>query len=101
LTGPGKKLILMEINRSGSLDLSPLWVKGIKIYGTLFSGRDSYDQDLLETFDIALALASSDNVSFSGLISHKFQLHEHRQAFDALQDRQSGGLTKVIFQHVM
>jgi threonine dehydrogenase-like Zn-dependent dehydrogenase len=101
LTGPGKKLILMEINRSGSLDLSPLWVKGIRIYGTLFSGRDSYDQDLLETFDIALGLASTDNVSFSELISHKFQLHEHRQALDALQDRQSGGLTKVIFQHVM
>ncbi len=101
LTGPGKKLILMEINRPGSLDLSPLWVKGIKIYGTLFSGRDSYDQGLLETFDIALGLASKDEVSFSELISHKFQLQEHRQAFAALQDKLSGGLRKVIFKHVM
>ena len=101
LTGPGKKLILMEINRPGSFELSPLWVKGIKVFGTLFSGKDSYDQGVLETFDIALGLASTEGVSFSELVSHQFQIQEHRQALSALQEGSAGGLTKGVFQHVV
>ncbi len=100
-TGEGKKLVLLDMNRPKGFDFSPLWLKNIKMFGTLFSGRDSYKQGVLETFDIALGLASMNKVSFSELITHKFRLEDYNSAFQTLKDRSSTGAMKIIFQHVM
>ncbi len=100
-TGEGKKLVLLDMNRPMGFDFSPLWLKNIRIFGTLFSGRDSYKQGVLETFDIALGLASMESVSFGELITHKFRLEDYHSAFQTLKDRSSNNAMKVIFQHVM
>jgi threonine dehydrogenase-like Zn-dependent dehydrogenase len=100
-TGEGRKLVLLDMNRPMGFDFSPLWLKNIRMFGTLFSGRDSYKQGVLETFDIALGLASMESVSFRELITHKFRLEDYHSAFQTLKDRSSNGAMKVIFQHVM
>lgn len=100
-TGEGRKLVLLDMNRPMGFDFSPLWLKNIKMFGTLFSGRDSYKQGVLETFDIALGLASMEGVSFGELITHKFRLEDYHSAFQTLKDRSSSNAMKVIFQHVM
>ncbi len=100
-TGEGRKLVLLDMNRPMGFDFSPLWLKNIRMFGTLFSGRDSYKQGVLETFDIALGLASMESVSFGELITHKFRLEDYHSAFQTLKDRSSNSAMKVIFQHVM
>jgi len=100
-TGEGKKLVLMDMNQPSGFDFAPLWFKGVKIFGTLFSGRDSYKQGVLETFDIALGLASTEGVFFNELVTHKFRLEEHRSAFETLKNRFANNALKVIFQHVV
>ncbi len=100
-TGEGKKLVLLEMNRPTGFDFSPLWLKNIRMFGTFFSGRDSYEQGVIETFDIALGLASMEGVSFRELITHKFRLEDYNSAFEALKKRSANNAMKVIFQHVM
>ena len=71
------------------------------MFGSLFSGRDSREQGVMETFDIALGLASTEGVSFGELITHKFRLEDYHSAFEALKKRSANNAMKVIFQHVM
>jgi len=101
LTGEGKKLVLMGINEPSGFDMTPLWFKGVKICGTLFSGRDSHKGEMIETFDIAMGLAAEHGLPVSEIVTHRFRLEEYERAFAAVSDRPGSRAIKVIFQHVV
>jgi threonine dehydrogenase-like Zn-dependent dehydrogenase len=97
----GKKVVLMGINEPSGFDMTPLWFKGVRICGTLFSGRDSHKGEMRETFDIAMDLAAGHGLPVSDLVTHRFRLEEYERAFAALADRADSKAIKVLFQHVV
>jgi threonine dehydrogenase-like Zn-dependent dehydrogenase len=99
--GEGKTVALSGLKRTAGFDLTPLWLKNVKIYGTAFSGRESYEQEQWETFDIALHLVAERGLPFSEIVTHKFKLDEYQRALDCLADRSRSKMIKAIFQHVV
>jgi threonine dehydrogenase-like Zn-dependent dehydrogenase len=100
-TGEGKKLVLMGITEPSGFDITPIWFKSVKIYGTLFSGRESHKGETRETFDIAMDLAADQGLPVSEIVTHRFRLDEYERAFAALADRAESKAIKVIFTHVV
>ncbi len=99
--GEGKRVVLMGVNQASGFDMTPLWFKSIKISGTLFSGRDSHNGELRETFDIAMELAAHHGLPCSELLTHRFRLEEYERAFNAVADRARSKAIKVVFQYVV
>ncbi|MFH1117849.1 MAG: alcohol dehydrogenase catalytic domain-containing protein [Pseudomonadota bacterium] len=100
-TGEGKRVILTAVNQTSGFDISPLWFKGIHIEGVGISGRESYDGRMMHVLDIAVDLALKHSLPTAELITHRFGLKDHRQAFAALASRSTSKAVKVIFQHVV
>jgi len=99
--GEGKRLVLSALNQTSGFDISPLWFKGLRIEGVGFSGREFYDGNMMHALDIAVDLARKHSLPTAELITHRFALKEHRQAFAALASRSTSKAVKVIFQHVV
>ncbi|MBI4965109.1 MAG: alcohol dehydrogenase catalytic domain-containing protein [Desulfomonile tiedjei] len=99
--GEGMQVVLMNINRPSGFDLTPIWFKGVRINGTAFSGPESYKGETRETFDIAMDLVAEHRLAPEKLVTHRFTLEEHRQAFDTLANRAQSKAVKVIFKHVV
>ncbi len=100
-TGEGKRVILTALNQTSGFDISPLWLKGIRIEGIGISGREFYDGNMTHVLDIAVDLARKHSLPTAELITHRFGLKEYRQAFAALASRSTSKAVKVIFQHVV
>jgi threonine dehydrogenase-like Zn-dependent dehydrogenase len=99
--GEGMRVVLMNINRPSGFDLTPVWFKDVRIRGTAFSGPESYKGETRETLEIAMELVAEHRLPLDKLITHRFRLEEHKQAFDALANRAQSKAVKVIFQHVV
>jgi threonine dehydrogenase-like Zn-dependent dehydrogenase len=97
----GKKVVLAGIKQTSGFDMTPLWFKAIRVYGTAFSGKESYQNEERETFDIALDLVADQGLPFSDIVTHKFKLDEYHRALDVLADRPHTKAIKAIFQHVV
>jgi threonine dehydrogenase-like Zn-dependent dehydrogenase len=100
-TGEGMQLVLMNPGRTSGCDMAPLWLKGIKIHGTAFSGTESYEGKERVAFDIAMELATEQGLPVDRLISHRFKLDEYRQALTVLADRVANRAVKVLLTHVV
>jgi len=100
-TGEGCKLVLTGVNQPWGFNMTPLWYKDINIRGTVFSGREAYNGDFRETFDIAMELILENGIPHQDLITHRFTLSDYPQAFTALMDRAASKAVKAIFQHVV
>lgn len=98
LTGEGGKLVLMGMKTASGLDPAPFWLKALNIVGTSFSGKES---DGRETFDIALEMALEGSLPIADLVTHRFSIQDHGQAFRVLKDRSASKAVKVMFQHVV
>jgi threonine dehydrogenase-like Zn-dependent dehydrogenase len=101
LTREGKKVALAGIKHTSGFDMTPIWFKGVKVYGTAFSGREFYQNEEKETFDIALDLVADQGLPFPDIVTHKFRLDEYQRALDVLADRPHTKAIKAIFQHVV
>lgn len=99
--GEGKDVVLLGMNQSVAIDLTPLWHKGIKVYGTSFSGTESYQGEKKETIDLALDLIAEAPASICEVVTHTYPLHESEEAWKVLRDRCSSKAIKVAFSHVM
>ena len=100
ITGEGKRTVLMSARQASGLDLTPLWSKGIKISGILFSGTEERESGRMETFDLAMKIAEERGLPSSHIITHRFKLEDYSRAFSSLENRAENKLLKAVFQHV-
>lgn len=100
-TGERQQLVLMNPSQTLGFDMAPIWLKGVRMQGTLFSGTESYQGQTRETFDIALDLAAASGLPFGDLITHRFKMEDFRQGLSALADRGASKAVKVVLTHVV
>ena len=100
-TGERKQLVLMNPTQTLGFDMAPLWLKGVGIEGTLFSGAESYQGQTRETFDIAIDLVEAAGLPLGDLMTHRFRTEDFRQALSALADRAASKAVKVVLTHVV
>jgi threonine dehydrogenase-like Zn-dependent dehydrogenase len=100
-TGEGKRLVLMGMSQTPTVNISPVWFKGSKILGSGFSGLETLHGKTQETFDVALDMVSAGGLPVDEILTHRFRLEEYGAALAALHDRRASEAMKVVFQHVM
>lgn len=97
----GGKVVMLGMNQLAGFDMAPLWFKNIRVCGTTFSGTETYNGEITNTFDLALDLASRDELPYKELVTHRFALEDYKSALSAIADRASSKALKTIFQHVV
>ena len=100
-TGEGKRIVLVALKQTVGFDMSPLWLKGVRLSGAAFSSREFYEDSMRHTLDIAIELARRHSLPVTDIITHRFGQDSHRQAFTTLENRSTSKALKVIFQHVV
>ncbi len=99
--GEGKRAVLMGLKDVTGFDLTPLWLKGVKLEGVGFSGTAIYEGTERNLFDVAMDVVQRKDLSLGDMVTHRFKQEEYRKAFSAIENRHSGKTLKVLFQHVV
>lgn len=100
-TAEGKRFVSMALRESWGFSASQMWLKKVIAQASSFSGLESINGELMETFDLALRLTQEHDIKLNRLISHRFGLDQFKEAFDVLAARDQNKALKVIFQHVV
>ncbi|HDP25317.1 MAG TPA: hypothetical protein ENN34_07715 [Deltaproteobacteria bacterium] len=92
----GKVVILgLDFNITKQVDWSVAIWKEIDVTGTLFSGREVFENRKIDAFDLALELMSRDGESFRGLVSHTFPVDRFRDAIRCIRSKEKNSAIKV------
>jgi threonine dehydrogenase-like Zn-dependent dehydrogenase len=89
-------LVGLGFNITKKVDWSLAIWKEIEVAGTIFSGREPYEAEEIDAFDLALELMARDPVGFSGLVSHAFPVEKHREAIRCTRAKQVNSAIKVV-----
>jgi threonine dehydrogenase-like Zn-dependent dehydrogenase len=100
LAGEEKKVVLAGMKSPFSLDPGNAWLRGIRVVSTSFSGLERYNDELTDTYDVAIDLAVRHGLPAEALITHRFTLEESAKALHAAARPDKSRSLKVIFQHV-
>ncbi|MCB9642128.1 MAG: alcohol dehydrogenase catalytic domain-containing protein [Myxococcales bacterium] len=77
-------------------DLSPVWHQEVEIIGSFAHGRENWEGESLETFDLVARWILEGKISTQGLITHRFPLEQWKQAIQTSVDKRAGSI-KVMF----
>ncbi|MEW6348911.1 MAG: zinc-binding dehydrogenase [Thermodesulfobacteriota bacterium] len=100
-TGERKTLVQVAPVHSRPVSMVTFGLKGIGVRSYGFSGLESYHGEVTDTFDLALDMASQHGLPHEDLLTHRFTIEQHAEAFSTLSNRAGFGAIKVIFSHVV
>jgi threonine dehydrogenase-like Zn-dependent dehydrogenase len=78
------------------LDLSPTWVKELRLIGSYCYGYEEVDGERLRTFELMNRLLADGRLVLGDWVTHVFGLEDHVPALEAAMGKASGAL-KVAF----
>jgi threonine dehydrogenase-like Zn-dependent dehydrogenase len=78
------------------LDLSPAWVKELRLLGSYCSGYELWEGERVRTFELVTRWAAEGRLDLGKWVTHVFALEEHAPALEAAMGKESGAL-KVAF----
>jgi threonine dehydrogenase-like Zn-dependent dehydrogenase len=76
-------------------DLTPLYYQEIHLLGTWGYGREHWQGDTLDTFELAAGLMDRGDLRVDGLITHRFPQREWRRAVVVATDKGRSHSIKV------
>ncbi len=100
-TGERKTLVQVAPVQSRPVSMVPFGLKGIVVRSYGFSGLESFQGEIKDTFDLAVDMASQHGLPHQDLLTHRFTIEQHAEALSALSNRAASGAIKVIFSHVV
>jgi threonine dehydrogenase-like Zn-dependent dehydrogenase len=80
-------------------DLSPLYCQELTLVGTWGYGREEWQGECLDTFELAARLAQRGDISLDGLVTHRFPLSEWRKAVTVSVDKKKHRSIKVALEN--
>jgi len=92
-------VVLVGVNlHRMKLDLTPVWHQEVDLIGTIGHDIVSWEGEKISTFDLAMRWMRTRDIKIELLLTHRFPLHEYRQAFNAALDKKSKHSIKVAFE---
>jgi threonine dehydrogenase-like Zn-dependent dehydrogenase len=79
------------------IDWTPVWFSELTVLGGYGRGIDEWDGERKHTYKIAIDLIRQGRLPVERLLTHRFRIHQYRQAMVAIQTRARSGLTKTAF----
>lgn len=80
-----------------SFDHTPIWQQELSVIGLNAHGTENYNGQKISTFDLAIRMIQARKVSLDGFITHRFPLHEYKQAFKLFRQK-TEPVIKVVFE---
>lgn len=80
------------------VDLTPLWYQELRLVGPIWHGREMWQGQEIDTFDLAAQLTAQGRLQNEGLITHRYPFDEWRQAVKAAVDKGRYRSIKVAMQ---
>ena len=78
------------------LDLNPVWYQEVDLIGSHTFGTERSDGRVRHTFELVIDHLRAGRLQVSGLITHRFELADYREAIDTALHKRSGAI-KVTF----
>ena len=76
-------------------DLSPLYYQEVRLLGTWGYGREEWNGEQLDAFELTARLVENGDLRFDGLVTHRFPLSEWREAVAVSVDKRKHRSVKV------
>jgi L-iditol 2-dehydrogenase len=80
----------------GSLDLTFLWAREVRIAGFLCYGSESFRDEELHTFEVTHRLLAETHAPIASLVTHRYPLPRYQEALHAAAHRAESGAMKVL-----
>jgi threonine dehydrogenase-like Zn-dependent dehydrogenase len=80
----------------GSLDLTFLWAREVRVAGFLCYGTESFRDEKLHTFEVTHRLLAETRAPIASLVTHRYPLAQYQQALRAAARRSESGAMKVL-----
>jgi threonine dehydrogenase-like Zn-dependent dehydrogenase len=98
-TRPGGTIILLgNASTMNGLDWTPLWLKELRVRGSVCYGVHAHGGAGQDAFAEAAALIEGGRARVGPLLSATFPLAEYRRAIDAAMDKSAARSVKVAFR---
>lgn len=96
--GGGRVVLLGLAAITRQLDLTPIWLKELRVGGSYAYGLEDRDGQRRHTFALAIDLLRAGRADLSPLITHRFPLHRFREALATATDKRASGAIKVVLE---
>ncbi len=97
LRGRGSYVMVGTAGRIGSVDLSSLWFRELRMAGSVCYAFGTFKGERVRTYKMAIDLLEKSSYRKEGLVSHVFSLKEYPLAFQAALDKSRNRSMKVVF----
>jgi threonine dehydrogenase-like Zn-dependent dehydrogenase len=78
------------------LDLTPVWYQEVDLMGVYTHGVESWAGETRHTYDWVVELMRQGKLTADGFITHRFPLHQWRQAVSTAMDKRNGSIKVVL-----
>jgi threonine dehydrogenase-like Zn-dependent dehydrogenase len=90
-------VILVGISLSSlKLDLTPVWFQEVDLIGVCGHGREALKGESRHTYTRVIDLLKQHKLTIDELITHRYPLHDWRQAISTAKNRKDGAI-RVVF----
>ena len=97
-TRAGGIVVLVGIDYSLSkFDCSPVVFQEIQIIGSYCHGMESWGGEQISSFDLVIRLLKEKKLKLDGLITHRFDLDDYKEAIKTVVDKGRSKALKGVF----
>lgn len=97
-TRAGGTVVLVGVNlHRMKLDVTPVWYQEVDLLGAVGHDVVTYQGQKLSTFELAMRWMQEGKLDCTALLTHRFPLHDYRQAFLTAIDKKDQQSIKVAF----
>jgi threonine dehydrogenase-like Zn-dependent dehydrogenase len=95
--GQGSVVILGLAAMSEQVDWTPIWLKEIKVIGSLTYGAETFKGKRADTFARAVELLTKRRADLTPVKPRKYPLEQYREALSEAASKKTSGAVKVSF----
>jgi threonine dehydrogenase-like Zn-dependent dehydrogenase len=95
----GGTVVMVGVNLSAlKIDLNPVWYQEVDLIGSHTFGQETWHGRESHTYDLVIGMFQSGEITYEGLISHRFPFENYKQAIATAMDKRRGSI-KVVFRY--
>lgn len=99
ITRPRGAIVVTGVEMPKRFEWTPLYFKEIHLIGSNAFGYEDFEGRRRHAMEIYLDLVRAGRVDVTPILTHRFLLHEYRDAFRACYDQGRSGAVKVLFTY--
>ncbi|WP_202079939.1 zinc-dependent alcohol dehydrogenase [Caldalkalibacillus salinus] len=99
LTKSGGKVILLGLaGILKDIDWTTVWLNELEVKGSFAYSTEMYEGQPTRTLAVAIDLIKKGKVNLAPFITHRFPLHQYKEAFTVASTKRKGDAIKIVFE---